>query len=109
MDPGHNQWLQIGVTQHPLKKIVTSLLLQDGVSPCFILFLVMEIAFDRAVSFLTFVVRDVWKSSPKSVSFADGNSPSPNLLHEWSTVSSILERLVCDTSSEELPIIHSVN
>ena len=70
----------------------------------------METAFDRAVSFLTFVVRDVWKSSPKSVSFADGNSPSPNLLHEsWSTVSSILERLVCDTSSEALPIIHSVN
>ena len=57
----------------------------------------------------TFVVRDDWKDSPNRVSCTDEKDSSPNLIHDGSMASKILERLVCETSSEALPIIHRVH
>ena len=59
----------------------------------FLAHLVMDTAFERAVSFSTFFVSFSWNSSPKSV-LEEGNSSAPYLDHDWSTVSRILEQCV---------------
>ena len=57
-------------------------------------------AFDKALSFSTFVVREAWNSSQECISFVDGKLPSPNCVQ-------CIDRFVWDTSSDVLPIMHS--
>lgn len=72
------------------------------------LFSVIETVVERAVSFSTLVAREDWNSPPKSVSFAEGMSSVPYLLHEPSMASKSFDHLVPGMSSEAFPSKHSV-
>ena len=103
----HHTWQEGPLEKRKRSFCSLSLLLEEGISLCFLFLLVIETAFDKALSFSTFVVRKAWKSSPNNVSFADGRSPFPNLLQEWINCDQDLRSSRLGHKLQMFPIIHS--